>query len=274
LKLSGAQMTFMDRSSCVLPRRSDYDTPGAARGWHSYTCARPCFAAAMEHLLTTYGPLAVFALLMLSGIGIPLGEDIVNIPAGMLIAHGQLNPWATLVAAYLGVVLSDCLWFGICHHYGTPLLHKRWFKKMVHPRRLLEAKHQMERRGAWMIVMARFIPASRTTAITVAGMLHLPFWKFLLATASCVCVTAPMQIGAGWLIAKGIGTKDTADLVWAIIGLAMLLVAVMLALKLWRQHRAAATKPRAKVMWLKRFRRPRLHVPKMRRRDEALGNRQ
>lgn len=212
--------------------------------------------------LEVSGVWAVFALLMLSGIGIPLGEDLVIIPAGVLMAHQQhgLPLWPTLIASYLGVTLSDILWFFICRHYGTPLLHKKWLKRMVHPRRLLEAKHQMERRGAWMIVMARFIPASRTTAITVAGMLHLPAWKFVLATCSCVLITAPLQLTAGWLIGKGIGTKNAADSLKVIVGLIMVAVATGIALNLYRQHKASRKRsPRAKARWLRRPRVPPRH---------------
>ena len=207
--------------------------------------------------LEIYGPIAVFVLLMLSGIGLSVSEDLIIIPAGVLVGSGELSFWSTLLAAYTGVVASDCLWFGIVSRYGTPLLHKRWFKRMVHPRRLLEAKHEMERRGAWMIVFARFIPGSRTTAITVAGLLHMPFWKFAGVTASCVCLTAPLQVGAGVLIQRGIGTHEGAELWQSIIGAIMVVLAASLALRWVQQRIKRKTRPpRAKMRWLKRFHMP------------------
>ena len=93
-----------------------------------------------------YGPLAVFLLLMLTGIGVPLGEDLVVIPAGVFVQKGDMGFWPTVVAAYAGVFLSDCLWYGVCYRYGTRLLHRRFFKRAVHPRRLLEAKHLLDAR--------------------------------------------------------------------------------------------------------------------------------
>lgn len=222
----------------------------------------------MEQLITenisTYGPWAVFVLLMLSGVGISLGEDVIIIPAGYLVGTGRLDPLNILLAAYLGVVLSDLLWFLLCSHYGTPLLHRRWFKRAVHPRRLLEAKHQFERRGAWLIVMARFIPGSRTTAITIAGLLHMPFWKFALATMSCVLITAPMQIGLGYLVAKGFGDESLPDAMLKAVGLIMLLVAIAVILR-WRSAaKSSKRKPRARATWLRRFR-----VPGLRRGRDA-----
>lgn len=127
---------------------------------------------------------------------------------------------------------------------------------------MLQAKHQFEKRGTWLIIMARFIPSSRTTTITVAGLLHMPFWKFAVATVACTLVTAPMQLGLGYLIGRGIGTESTAELLLRIIGLIMLIVAVTVVLGWWLQHRAARGRaPRAKAAWLRRFR------PRRRRRS-------
>ncbi|MHC4711252.1 MAG: DedA family protein [Planctomycetota bacterium] len=207
------------------------------------------------NLLTTYGSFAVFLLLMLTGFGIPLGEDLVIIPAGILVGLGTLDPWLTGCSAYVGVLLSDCMWYALCSEYGTRLLHKRWFKRTIHPRRLLEMKHHVEERGAWVVLMARFIPGSRTPAITSAGLLHLPFWKFVVATATgCLC-TVPLQLGLGFFIARGVGNMETADLVQTIIGVVILILAILLGLAWWRQHRThRQRRPRAKAAWLRRFR--------------------
>jgi len=88
-----------------------------------------------------------------------------------------------------------------------------------------------------------------------AGMLHLPFWKFVAATAAGCLVTVPLQLGLGYFIAHGIGTMETADLVSAIIGVVILILAILLGLAWWRQHRALRQeRPRAKAAWLRRFR--------------------
>lgn len=209
----------------------------------------------MEDFLAQYGVFAVFGLLMLSGVGIPLGEDVVNIPAGILVGNGNLPLAPTLIAAYFGVTCSDCLWFFLCHRYGSHLVRKRWFKRMIHPRRLLEAKHQVEQRGVWVVVMARFIPASRTPTITIAGMLHLPFWQFALATASCVLITAPLQVGLGYLIARGIGSQSTADLVMYIVGAVMLIALLVFIYRWWRQNNPMQKRlPRSRARWLRRYR--------------------
>ena len=209
-----------------------------------------------DNLLGIYGPFTVFLLLMLTGIGIPLGEDLILIPAGILLGFGELQPlWMTVMFAYFGVLCSDCLWFVLCWTYGTPLLHKKWFKRVVHPRRLLEIKHQIERRGMWVIVMARFVPGSRTPAITAAGVLHLSFWKFALATAAACLVTVPLQLGLGYFISRGIGSPESADRIKWFIAAIVIVLAGLMALAMWRKQRSQVKRPpRAKASWLRRFR--------------------
>ncbi len=219
--------------------------------------------ALYDNLLGMYGPFAVFLLLMLTGIGIPLGEDLIIIPAGILLGFGELKPlWMTAMFAYLGVLFSDCMWFALCWTYGTPLLHKKWFKRAVHPRRLLEVKHQIERRGMWVVVMARFVPGSRTAAITTAGVLHLSFWKFALATGAACLVTVPLQLGLGYLISTGIGTEASADRIRWFIAAFVGILAVLLVIAWWRQHWSQTKRrPRAKARWLRRFRTPSPKTP-------------
>jgi len=206
--------------------------------------------------LAAYGPLAVLLLLLL-----PLGEEIIIISAGVFVGNGHFDFAQTALCAYIGVLISDSIWYGLCYHYGTPILHKRWFKRFAHPRRLLQAKHQIENRGAWVIVTARFVPGSRTPAMITAGMLHLPFWKFALAEGICAMAAVSLQLGLGMLIARGVGSTETATLIMVLVGVAVAVIAVT-ALGGWiarhwaRSHRL----PRAKASWLRRFRVRRLHA--------------
>jgi membrane protein DedA with SNARE-associated domain len=216
----------------------------------------------IETSLRDYGPFAVFFLLMLSGFGLPLGEEMVTIPAGVLVATGRMDLTSTVVLAYVAICSADLLWYAICRHYGTPLLHRRMFKRLLHPRRILQLKHQLDQRGAWVVITARFIPSSRTAAITVAGLFQMPFWKFAAATLGCAVITVPLQIGLGFLIGQGMDSqKGVVELLYRILGIVALITVLSLLLTWWTQARASRRPmPRARAAWLRRFRVPaRLH---------------
>jgi len=203
-------------------------------------------------LINNFGPIAVLILLILPF----LGEDLIIIPAGFLIGQGHLNVWETFLCAYVGALISDAMWYFACYHYGTRLLHKKWFKRLAHPRRLLQAKHQIEKRGAWLIITARFVPGSRTSAMIASGLLHMPMWKFAVAECACLLVTVPLQLGLGFLIARGVGSTGMAGQIMTILGV---MVGLMCGAVLWSwisQHRKSrAPAPRSKAAWLRHFRR-------------------
>ena len=202
----------------------------------------------------TWGPWVVFGLLLLSGIGIPLGEDIIIIPAGMLVQQGVMPLWPTLAGAYFGVICGDMLWFAVCYKLGTRLVHKKWFKRFVHPKRMLQVKYQFDVRGAWVIVLSRLIPGSRTTTIAVAGMMNMKFWKFALPTVLCCLVTAPLQLFAGWWIADSLQAKSMVELVVRLTGLVMVVVAAVWVYRLWSSHKNTGKNvPRARASWLRYF---------------------
>jgi len=203
--------------------------------------------------LSHFGPVAILFLLLL-----PLGEELILIPAGVMVGHGSLPFALTWFCAWVGVVVSDSLWFFMARYYGTPLLHKRWFKRVAHPRRLLQAKHQFERRGAWVIVSARFLPGSRTAAIIISGMLHMPVWKYLLTESVMAIFATLFQISVGMFIAHNIGSEDSAKRIMTVVGV-MVAILVGGAASRWilAHRRSGGPAPRARAAWLRRFRVPR-----------------
>ncbi len=205
--------------------------------------------------LSAWSPALVLGLLLLSGIGIPVSEDVVNVPAGMLIGQGVWPLVPVVAACYVGVIAGDVLWFFNVRTFGTPLLHRRWFKRFVHPKRLLQFKHQIDQRGAWVLVGARFIPGTRSPVLTASALLHMPWRTFLLVEGICCLFTVPMQMGVGYLIGRHLGPEDLAGTVTllaaVIVGTMLLSAAIPAIVQAWRSKHPL---PRAKSDWLRRFR--------------------
>jgi membrane-associated protein len=206
-----------------------------------------------------WGPLALLVLLVM-----PLGgEEVIMVPAGFLIGQGHLPFWASFFCAYIGAFISDGLWYVLAYRWGTPLLHKKWFKRLAHPRRMLQAKHQFEKRGAWLIVTARFVPGTRTSVMIMSGLLHMPWWKFVLAEGACLLVTVPLQFGLGVLISKHVigTTGNMMGMIFAIVGIVVALTLGAFAFNWWYAHsRSKQRAPRSKAKWLRRFRKSRPRV--------------
>ena len=212
----------------------------------------------IEEGIEKFGAITVFVAFIISGIGLHLSEDLILIPAGWLSANDPWFFWELALAAYGGIVLGDLGWFLMCRTFGARILHGKFFKRMFHPRRLLEVKYQIDQRGVAVLIAARFIPGTRTPVITMCGILHMVTWKFIAVEAVCVLVTAPMQMAIGWLAFHAAAKAGVTDIFHQImIGVAVTLAVVI---GLWLVHRAIEQRkskkrpPRAKVAWLRTFR--------------------
>ena len=212
----------------------------------------------IEEGIEKFGAITVFVAFIVSGIGLHLSEDLILIPAGWLSANDPKFFWELALAAYGGIVLGDLGWFLMCRTFGARLLQSKFFKRMFHPRRLLEVKYQIDQRGVLVLIAARFIPGTRTPVITMCGVLHMATWKFITVEAVCVLITAPMQMAIGWLAFHAAAQAGVTDIFHQImIGVAVTLAVVI---GLWLVHRAIEQRkskkrpPRANVAWLRTFR--------------------
>jgi membrane protein DedA with SNARE-associated domain len=211
--------------------------------------------------LVEYGPVAIFVAFVISGIGLHLSEDFILVPAGIFAyeQYVQTGSWEWFiqasVAAWLGIVAGDAGWIWICRHFGGKLLGWKKFRRLIGPRTLLEFKYEMDRRGAWALLIARFIPGARTPMVTMSGLMQLPWWKILAVEAAGVLITAPLQIGIGVGVAK-IGSQfESAAHRWMLyIGATLAVVALMGVVHvLISRRRSKHRPPRAPMRWLSGF---------------------
>lgn len=230
--------------------------------------------------LVKYGPLSIFVAFVISGVGLHLSEDFILIPAGIFayeqyVATGHWG-WffEASLAAWLGIIAGDAGWIWICRHFGGKLLGWRRFRRLIGPRTLLEVKYEMDRRGAWALFIARFIPGLRTPMVTMAGLMQLAWWRIMLVEALGVMITAPAQIGIGVGVAKLGEQFESAAHRWMLyIAATLVIVALMfVAHMLLQRRRSTRRPPRAPMRWLSGFTRGGAAAQRSRRTStEALG---
>jgi membrane protein DedA with SNARE-associated domain len=202
----------------------------------------------IHNFLGEFGWMAMIALLLASGFGVPIGEELVNVPAGIFVGRGEMPIWSTFAAAYIGVLGGDFLWFTICGRFGRRLLGVRWFRRMIHPRRLL--------RGAGVLLIARFIPGTRSPALTIAALMHMPWRKFIPVEIVCCAITTPIQVFLGILIGRELAGESLPTVVFTALGVVAGIIALT-ALVNWllaSRRRGSGPPPRARAAWLRNYR--------------------
>ena len=250
-------MTWSPASAVQDPTATPTAQAASSDAASSKENAAPAMPAWIREGIEKYGAIAIFVAFIVSGIGLHLSEDFILIPAGWMAAQDWALFGEFAAAAYLGIVLGDAGWFWMCRTFGTRVMHTRWFKRVFHPRRLLEIKWQIDERGAWVLLAARFIPGTRTPVITMCGLLHMAWWKLLLVEGVCVLITAPLQMMIGWLAfhaAEKAGVTDTFHQVMVAVAVTLAVVIGLWIVHKWLDARKARQRPkRASVRWLRVF---------------------
>jgi membrane-associated protein len=103
-------------------------------------------------------------------------SETVVITAGVLASASDLELALVIAAGAAGAVTGDNISYGIGRLVGERTL-KRWFRSDKSRRRLEWAERTLDERGAYIIVIARFIPGGRTAVTFAAGYVRALAWR-------------------------------------------------------------------------------------------------
>jgi len=107
-------------------------------------------------------------------------SETVLVIGGNLAAHGDLSLPLVILAGATGAVVGDNISYGLGTLVGERTV-KRWFRSQKWHRRLEWAERTLDERGAYIIIVARFIPGGRTAVTFSAGYVHSLKWRRFLA---------------------------------------------------------------------------------------------
>ena len=142
----------------------------------------------VQEWLDTVPAAAVYALVALviglESLGIPLPGEIVLVAAAILSAqHSGIDPVVLGACASAGAVVGDSIGYAIGRKGGRPLLARlgKKFPRHFGERQVATAERSFQRWGMWAVFFGRFIALLRIFAGPLAGVLRMPYWKFLIA---------------------------------------------------------------------------------------------
>ncbi|MEU9749638.1 MULTISPECIES: DedA family protein [Streptomyces] len=142
----------------------------------------------VQEWLETVPPIAIYALvgvvIGLESLGIPLPGEIVLVSSALLASqHGDINPYILGACATAGAIIGDSIGYAIGRKGGRPLL--AWlagrFPKHFGEPQIAMAERSFQKWGMWAVFFGRFVALLRIFAGPLAGVLRMPYWKFLIA---------------------------------------------------------------------------------------------
>jgi membrane protein DedA with SNARE-associated domain len=195
--------------------------------------------------LGTLPPMLIYvlvaAVILTESMGVPLPGEIALVSAALLAATGVTSPWGVAIAASIGAIVGDSIGYAIGRRGGRPLLERfgRKFPKHLGPPHLARAEEVFRKWGVWAVFFGRFIALLRILAGPLAGALHVPYRKFLMANAAGGIVWATGTTLVIYYLGRA-AEKYLQGFSWIALALA---VAFGIATTLYLRRRAAkATK--------------------------------
>ncbi len=118
----------------------------------------------------------IFGVAMVDAFFPLVPSETVLITGGVLASTGDLELGLVILAGATGAIAGDNVCFGLGTWAGERTV-KRWFRGEKAHARLEWAEHQLLTRGAYIIIVARFIPGGRTVTTFSAGYIHAFPWR-------------------------------------------------------------------------------------------------
>lgn len=152
--------------------------------------------------------LAVVGMMLASGFGLPIPEEVTLISVGVLAFMGSrpdlfppptpdaqpVNMHHAAVVAFLAIMLSDLLIYSLGRMWGRKLLYHDSMRRLVSHDSLQKVENWTHRYGMVAVFVFRFTPGVRFPGHLVCGIMKLPAWKFLSVDGFAALISVPTQI--------------------------------------------------------------------------------
>ena len=186
--------------------------------------------------LAEHGYPIIFLMLLGSGLGVPIPEDVPLLAAGILAHNGGLSVPMASLACGVFVLARDSIVFGLGRRYGVTVLQNRWARRIVSPETVRKAQHHLAERGALVVFVGRFLPGFRAAVFFAAGASGVRPRTFLIMDLVAALISLPFFVWVGFKFSQNL--PRIQEVVSQFRAGSMTFVALIAAVVLWRWWRA------------------------------------
>ena len=155
--------------------------------------------AQLTDLLVRWGyPLIVLAML-LENMGVPVPGETVTLLGGYAAGNGQLNGVLVMAAAAGGAIIGDNIGYWIGRRAGWPLVLRIGRLLRLSPERLEPLRQSFAARAGRAVLLGRFVAVLRVLAGPLAGVVGMPWPRFLICNSLGAILWAATMVSLAWL---------------------------------------------------------------------------
>ena len=192
----------------------------------------------IKELAREYGYWAVFGGIALENTGVPIPGETITIVGGFLAGSGELNYWLVLLTTIAGAVLGDnCgYWLGRIGSWNSLLKLTQFFRLPQNQVQL--AKIKFTENAAQAVFFGRFITLLRIFAGPIAGIVEMPYPKFLFYNSMGAIVWASAVVTVSYFAGKMVSLTQLVDIIGQFGFIALILLVAWIVIPwVWKSSR-------------------------------------
>ncbi|MDE1852180.1 MAG: DedA family protein [Thaumarchaeota archaeon] len=167
--------------------------------WFSPLSGSILSSSALNGFMSTWGYLALFALMALESASLPVPSEVVLPLAGYFVYAGVMNFWVAVAVSTAASLTGALVDYYLAIWLGRPFVVQVLRLFRLHKGALDRAEAWFERSGQWTVFAARFVPGLRTVISLPAGLFRLSLSRFVVMTVAGCFAWSVILIYAGLL---------------------------------------------------------------------------
>ncbi|NEO13427.1 MULTISPECIES: DedA family protein [unclassified Moorena] len=191
----------------------------------------------VQDIAKDYGYWAVFFGIALENAGVPIPGETITLVGGFGAGSGELNYWVVLCSAIAGAVLGDNCGYWIGKIGGWPLLLRIGGLVRITEAQLTEAKTEFRKNAAKAVFFGRFVAILRIFAGPMAGIVQMPYPKFLLFNFAGASIWASVMVSLSYFCGRLIPLELLISSVSKFAIVALILVIGSIVVPKWFESR-------------------------------------
>jgi membrane protein DedA with SNARE-associated domain len=201
---------------------------------------------ALEALLRRFKYLAMFGVLFLCGVGLPVPEEVTLLASGLAVGWGWADFTFASIACVAGILAGDCIVFALGRYWGRAFRSSRATRWIFTRKRQAKVRRLFSQHRSKTVFLARFFAGLRIVVYAYAGQHGMSWSRFLLLDLLGALISGPTSIAIGWFAAVKIADPAearqfahhllTRSAHWLYLALFAGLV-LMVAIWLWKRYR-------------------------------------
>lgn len=187
----------------------------------------------IQNFIQTYGNSAVFVLVALESLGVPLPGEMALLSAGAFAAMGHLTIVGVILAAASGAIAGDLAAYWIGRTAGLALVRRYGRFWHLDESKLSRVRRFYGRHGGKTVFFGRFVSLLRMWAAVLAGVTRMRYGRFAAYNAAGGLCWATLVGSTGYALGRSLRLDESVGRAGALVSLLLASTVALCLLGWW-----------------------------------------